>query len=330
MSKKRQKQSTDDMITHITKNLNSKLKRVEVDTKNTNEYGIKFEELDENMKISLMFNEMFFSMFANSNHMEYSARFLSLFLKIDYEYLLANLRLSNSVLNKEKVITKAQRCDYVAELGNINFNIEVNVNNTRETLERNISYAHKLFMKKVKVGSKYEFSYAVQLNINNFSFIGNNKIVDTFFICNDQGDILSDKLIFIQIYAPNLRKAWYTKEELSESERFLLSLIETNIEEANKIGMDDEYMTKAIEKQIELGHEDELLESYNHELAAYEQFKIDGYNEGFESGVAEGHASGLEEGQAKIIKSLLDSGMAKEQISEITKISLEDIEKIAS
>ena len=201
-------------------------------------------------------------------------------------------------------------------------------------------------MKKVKVGSKYEFSYAVQLNINNFSFIGNNKIVDTFFICNDQGDILSDKLIFIQIYAPNLRKAWYTKEELSESERFLLSLIETNIEEANKIGMDDEYMTKAIEKQIELGHEDELLESYNHELAAYEQFKIDGYNEGYdlgyesgvaegydngyETGITEGHVSGFEEGKLAIISKLLSKGYTKEQISETLDISLKEIEALLS
>ena len=48
---------------------------------------------------------------------------------------------------------------------------------------------------------------------------------------NKEGIRLNNKLIFIQIYIPNLRKKWYTKgiKSLSEREKFILALVEENI-----------------------------------------------------------------------------------------------------
>ena len=76
-----------------------------------------------------------------------------------------------------------------------------------------MEYAHRLYSEKVKVGDDYKYKYnqVIQFNLNNFSFIGNEKIVDIYSIQNDEGLILNDKLIFINIYVPNLRKKMYNQ-----------------------------------------------------------------------------------------------------------------------
>ena len=50
--------------------------------------------------------------------------------------------------------------------------------------------------------------------------------------------MLNNKLIFIQIYIPNLRKKWYTLgiEKLDARERYILALVEENIKDVEKFG----------------------------------------------------------------------------------------------
>ena len=46
-------------------------------------------------------------------------------------------------------------------------------------------------------------------------------------------------------------------------------------------------------------------------------------------GRAEGRDEGIAEGQAKIIKSLIETGMSVEEIAKATKISVEEVKKLA-
>ena len=71
-----------------------------------------------------------------------------------------------------------------------------------------MEYSFRLYSEKIKTGKTYKYNYnqVIQININNFSFIRNDKIVDIYSFKNDCGIILNDKIIIIQIYVPNLRK----------------------------------------------------------------------------------------------------------------------------
>lgn len=69
-----------------------------------------------------------------------------------------------------------------------------------------MEYAHRLYSKSVVRGGKYEYNQVIQFNLNNFAFGGNEKIIDRYVLQNDEGVWLDDKLIFVQIYVPNLRK----------------------------------------------------------------------------------------------------------------------------
>lgn len=184
----------------------NKLYDLEIDKKD----AVKFEKLEKGKKISILSDTMLKAMFQNENRIKYSAKFLSYFIDVDYDNILKNIHLSKNELNKEKESDKGQRCDYVAYLDGSIVNIEVNNNSSLETLERNMEYGHRLYSTKIKRENKeYEYTQVIQFNLNNFAFKGNDKIVDIYTVQNKDYLTLSDKLIFVQIYIPNLRKKWY-------------------------------------------------------------------------------------------------------------------------
>ena len=167
------------------------------------------EDLGKNEKPSILSNTMFKTMFYNTKRIKYSAKLLSYYLDISYEELLNNIKLVKSELDKEYNDSKEERSDYVAEINNSKINIEINNNDSIETMERNMEYAFRLYGEKIKIGKKYKDNYnqVIQININNFSFIGNDKIVDIYSFQNEEGIVLNNKITIIQIYVPNLRKS---------------------------------------------------------------------------------------------------------------------------
>ncbi len=107
--------------------------------------------------------------------------------------------------------------------------------------------------------------------MNNFAFKDNDSIVDIYYIQNDKNRLLTNNLIFVQISIPSLREKWYTQgiKSLSENERFILSLVETNINEAKNIGMEDDFMQESKE-QAKFCLDEDLRESKR-----YQQFEND-------------------------------------------------------
>ena len=196
------------------------------------DYTIKLDKLSVGEKISIFSNAMFMTMFENEARIVYSALFASYFIEdITFEELLENIVLVKNELDKTHEKKKGLRSDYVAQIGDSKINIEINNNYTLEVMERNIEYVFRLYANKVNRGSKNEYTQIIQLNLNNFAFEGNDKIIDVYTLRNDEGINLTNKIIIVQIYVPNLRKKWYTSgiESLNELERYILTLTEQNI-----------------------------------------------------------------------------------------------------
>ena len=161
-------------------------------------------------------------------------------------------------------------------------------------MERNREYRHRLQSQKVKRGSKYQYISLLQINLNNFSFEGKDEVKYIYFLMDKDGDVESDREIVIHIYVPNLYKKWYTSgiESLTEDERFLLTLIEPDIEKAKELGRNNGIMEEFINESIEVSMDDDLLEAYDKEWALKDQ----GYREGKEEGKIEGIEQGLKQG----------------------------------
>ena len=92
----------------------------------------------------------------------------------------------------------------------------------------------------------------IQISTNNFAFEGRDEVFNIHCDQDNKGEIYNDKLIFIEIYIPNLRKKWYNKEELSEVEKYLLSLLETDIPTSLELGREDTIMNDYISESIEV------------------------------------------------------------------------------
>ena len=294
--------------------------------------SIELEELKEGEKISIMSDSMFKTMFQNDNRIKYSAKLISYYIDISYEELLKSIRLSKNELDKNKEKSKGEKCDYVATINDATINIEVNNNGSLDILERNIEYAYRLFSKMIKRGGKYAYNQVIQFNINNFSFEGNDKIVDIYSVQNDDLIRCSDKLIFVQIYIPNLMKKWYTLgvQKLDESEKYLLALVLRNIDDSKKVGEGVQIMEEYVDEAVGVSLDDDLRESYDKEIALKDlgryQGYIDGEAIGREEGLRVGREKGIKEGLEKGIKEGLEEGK-KKGLEEGKKKGLEEGKK---
>ena len=168
------------------------------------DYRIKLDELSVGEKISIFSNAMFMAMFQNEARLIYSALLASYFIEdITFEELLENLILVKNELDKNVSKKKGLRSDYVASINGTKLNIEINNNYSVEVMERNIEYVFRLYASKVNRGEKGDYTQVVQINLNNFSFEGSNKIIDIYTLKNEDGINLTNKIIIVQIYVPN-------------------------------------------------------------------------------------------------------------------------------
>lgn len=284
----------------------------------TKEYAVVLEKIKTGEKISILSDAMFKAMFQTEERLKYSCKFLSYFLNISYETLLDNIVLEKNELDKKNCNKKGLRCDYVANVNGTKINIEINNNTNLSTMERNIEYVLRLYSSKIKQGGDYEYTQVIQFNLNNFSFVGENKIFDIYTIGNNFGIMLTDKIIIVQIYIPILRKKWYNVGEkgLNEAEKYILGLVEPSIKDSLNLGKGNEIMEEYINDAKTASDDELLLEAYDKEWALKDEGKREGFQEGMEST------------KTKLVHNMLKAGLDINLISEITELSLESIEEI--
>ena len=292
------------------------------------ENSVEIKELKEGEKASILSDTMFKAMFYHTKRIKYSAKFISYYLDISYEELLKNIKLTKNELDKEYKNTKGERSDYVAEMNGVKINIEVNNNSNYTVMERNMEYAHRLYSEKVRIGDDYKYKYnqVIQFNLNNFSFIGNDKIVDIYSIQNDEGLVLNDKIIFINIYVPNLRKKMYNQgiENLSEEERYLLGLIEPDINLSKELGGEIDIMIEYVNEAGEVTMGTNFGESYDKEWALKDEERREGIKEGRREGLKVGREEGIKSSAINLLK----NGASLELISKSLGYSIEKLEEM--
>lgn len=271
-----------------------------------------------NEKMSGFSDTLFKAIFQNENKLIYSALLLSYILKdFTLEEILNNLILVKNELDKTVANKKSLRSDYVALLNGTKINIELNNNSSITTLHRNMEYAFRLYSSNVKIDDKtYDYRQTIQIHLNNFAFKNNDKTIDIYTLRNDEGTNLSNKIIIVQIYVPNIRKKWYTSGigSLTELERYVLTIMEKNIQVSKKLGKGHKIMEDYIKEAVIASNDEILLEAYDKEWALRD----------------EGLRDGIEQNKIEIVCNMLKENMDINLISKITGLSLEEINKISS
>lgn len=302
-------------------------------------YIIPMKPLDtitEKEKFSIFSDSMFKTMFANENRKKYACKLLSYILDISYEELLKTLEFGKNELDKRKEKEKGERADFVAYINNSAIDIEINCNDKIETLERNIEYMNRLYSKKVEKGKRYDYRQSLLININNFAYKGKEQVKYISYLKDNENEALTDKLIVVQIYIPNLVKKWYTSgvEMLNEEEKYLLTLVIPEIETALEIGKDHAIMEEYINEAIEVSKEEEIRDAYSKEWDLLDQGYRDGREQGLEDGREEGIKVGKQEGKQEskfeIAKKMLQEKLDIELIIKVVGISKKELNTLVS
>ncbi len=148
---------------------------------------------------------------------------------------------------------------------------------------------------------------------------------------------LQDENTFQKIYLniENASNKWYNGEKLTDLEKILVLFNIDSRKELRRFVKGDKVLMDVARKIEELSLDPEIIGLYNKQKMdkAMKEFDI---KEAALSGKAEGEAIGLEKGEAiglakrniEIAKSMLERGMNKNEISEITGLSIEEISKL--
>ena len=288
------------------------------------EYIYKLSDRKEGEPFPIVSDVMFHTMLNNESRKQYVSYLLSLLIGKDRKEIEENIIFVKNKLDKKNYHDSSKTLDLVCELEDEIYNIEMNNNTSIESLERNISYINDLYKSKMKRGSEYQYQKSIQINLNNFSFEGEDNTIEVYQLRDEEGVSLTDKIIIIYIYLPKIRKKLYNGDKLTELERLLLVFNEGSLERLENLIREDPVMSEYRKDALEASEDEEIIGLYDKELHL-EMLR----NTELHHAEEEGFEKGRREGILDTVKSMLKENLEISLISKITGLSIEEINNIS-
>ncbi len=292
------------------------------------EYIYKLSDRKEGEPFPIVSDVMFHTMLNNESRKQYVSYFLSLLIGKDRKEIEENIIFVKNKLDKKNYHDSSKTVDFVCEIEEEIYNIEMNNNISIESLERNISYINDLYKSKMKRGSEYQYQKSIQINLNNFSFEGDHNTIEVYQLRDEEGISLTDKITIIYIYLPKIRKKLYNGDKLTELERLLLVFNEGSPDRLENLIGEDEVMSEYRKDALEASDDEEIIGLYDKELHL-EMLRNTELHHAKEEGLEEGIEKGRREGIFDTVRSLLKSGVDKKIIMEATNLTEEEIKNIS-
>ncbi len=285
-----------------------------------------YGKVERGKKIPITSDAMFKCMLGNEKRKIFLLRLLKATFDIYEMGDLLDLEYIKNTVEQENYYDKGRVVDLIAKsnLGILNVEVNNNSSTNRYMLRRNIGYAFAISNSQIKRGNNYiKYVPTIQININNFAIKGEKRSTVLYYISDEKGNPLTDDLIIIQIYLPNIRRKWYNKEELTEMDKILLVYNEDTNNLDPKLYEGDKNMEKYLKEAEDVSKDEEIIGLYDLEELRKDQMlaaKETGYNEGMEQGKNEEKLS--------IASKLLKEGLSIEQIIKVTNLSPKEIESL--
>lgn len=257
----------------------------------------------------------------------------------------------NIVLRRQTVNDKLGVLDVLVKIDEKEIcNIEMQIVQKENLIERILYYWSRLYMKQIKKGQKFEeLEKTIIILIADFKMKGMEKqsyhskwkIIESE---SEEKDLLTDKLEIDIIELPKIKGKDCQNDPLLD---WLYFLDNPKSERVIKMMEEKEEIKEAVEKLDEI-YDDETMEwiMLRREIAEIDEIsqrdhaRKEGLKEGLEEGMKQGLEEGIEEGIEKglekgrqeekkeILKRLLKLNMNIEEIYEITGLDREQIERI--
>lgn len=273
----------------------------------------------DSLNDDLLFKETF----AHLDNRDDLIYFLALVTDFTYEYL-SKVEMTvkyESVLNKSKLSDKSFRSDIIIEFDNYIINLESYSNFDLNSLNKSTSYIMRIFSTQLERGKDYsELETVIQINlIDDVHVPFSNKIASTFYLTDSKDlnyNLLADKFIVKYFRIDKARELDYNL--ISEEERWLKFIGAKDHQERANIA-------KGSDRLMRLNN---WIEEYINDEKTKEIYGKWGEYIALNKGIKKGAKEGAEEKAFEIARNMLEKGMSKEEVAEITELSIQEIEAL--
>ena len=261
-------------------------------------------------------------------------RFLTDILSAFYDNVdIKNFKVLNTELTKDRLYIKNKVVDILVDIGTKVINIEVNVKYDEYRIYRNFFYlasstiaSMKKDMKFVDVREHVQFNFNFKKNYKNGYKISEYGNLST-------GEVTIPFMRTIDIDVDYYKDKWYNSGKSKEYYKKFKCIIMFGLTEEELMNLEDSdnYMKKIKNDVIKLNGDPNFYQAMTDEedrQMIENSIFISGKQEGIKQGIEQGTRRGIEENQKSIVKNMKDANYKVEDIAQITRLTIEEIEKI--
>ena len=245
------------------------------------------------------------------------------------------LEIKKTELLSGNVNIKDKRVDAIVHTGNKKIEIEINSQNKDYLHTRSTAYICNIYQSNASVGDTYnEDTDIIQVNLT-WGLGRNNDEMKIYKIMNERGELYVKNFIIYEINMDYYDKIWYSKneEEIKKNQyMIMLDLDKKELKNMPKDKIVDKYITNVTivnddpEFQKYMSEEEDKKKIQNSLLS---EAKEEGISQGYTSGINDGISKGENKKSIEIAKNMLKKNMSIEDISDITGLSIEEINKLS-
>ena len=312
----------------------------------------KKRKLREGEIIPGTYDEAFKLMWGNEDHPEVTALLISKLLDIPYDEVNGKIRFTNTKNQNLSVGDKQSDKDvtflvdtsepYKISL-EMNFSPSALIHNS--LIERNLYYLSNYFGTGLGQNNYKELKTTIQFNFN-MDFIDkeHKKLIDTYMYRNEEGHVLTDILQIVHINIAEMYDIWYNRgEEMAK--------YDSNMQDNIRIGacmvtnlraefdkalseVDANKILKSSMKEIVsnmINDEELCVLFYNkeeEEKKIWDSIRMEEAEKAEKVGIEKGIVQGIEQTRKEMIVAMKEKGISIEMISEISNLSIEEVEKL--
>ena len=270
----------------------------------------------------------FKEVFLKPNNSDLLKALLEFILKIKID----KLEIKKTELLSGNVNIKDKRVDAIVHTGNKKIEIEINSQNKNYLHTRSTAYICNIYQSNANVGDTYnEDTDIIQVNLT-WGLGKNNDEMKIYKIMNEKGELYVKNFIIYEINMDYYDKIWYSKNEDEIKKNQYMIMLDLDKKELKSMPKDkivDKYITNVTivnndpEFQKYMSEEEDKKKIQNSLLSEAKE-------EGISQGIEQGYTSGINDGIKQTAKSMLNKNMPIEDISDITGLSIEEINKISN
>ena len=240
------------------------------------------------------------------------------------------LEIKKTELLSGNVNIKDKRVDAIVHTGNKKIEIEINSQNKDYLHTRSTAYICNIYQSNASVGDTYnEDTDIIQVNLT-WGLGRNNDEMKIYKIMNEKGELYVKNFIIYEINMDYYDKIWYSKneEEIKKNQyMIMLDLDKKELKNMPKDKIVDKYITN-----VTIVNDDPEFQKYMSEEEDKKKIQNSLLSEAKENGYTSGINDGISKGENKksieIAKNMLKKNMSIEDISDITGLSIEEINKL--